>query len=428
MTPTSLYIHLPFCASKCAYCDFNSVVAGERVRAGYLQALRREIQRTGSSCNERLFTTIYFGGGTPTLYESERLCQLLADLRGAYRIVPEAEVTIEANPGTVTPEGLAILREMGFNRLSLGVQSLDTSELSLLGRRHTAQQAREAVAAARAAGFDNLSVDLINCLPGQTVESWRRTLDGAIFWLPEHLSCYGLAIEEGTPLARRMARGRLQACDEMAAAQIYEETHWTLTEAGYEHYEISNYARVGERSVPGEAAQLLRRGLTPDRGSGRVGTDPISNDHGNGPPMHRGGNGASPRCRCRHNENYWRHGEYVGLGAGATSYLNGHRLKSEPDPVKWTERVLAGLPPGLAHKEALNDRQQALEVLMLALRTSDGLDLPAFCREFGLEQERYELRLRALMEARLAEPERDRLVLTPIDGFLLHSEIVQMFM
>jgi oxygen-independent coproporphyrinogen-3 oxidase len=278
----------------------------------------------------------------------------------------------------VTAPGLLLLRESGFTRLSLGVQSLNDGELRLLGREHTAQEAREAIAAARAAGFDNLSLDLINCLPGQTPEAWQQTLDEAVFWMPEHLSCYGLSLEEGTPLQRRVALGKLAPPDEGLAPEIFERTHRTLTAAGYEHYEIANFARPGRR--------------------------------------------------CRHNENYWRNGEYVGIGAGATGYLNGFRIKSDPDPARWAERVLAGLPPALVQREALDDRGRALEVLMLALRTRDGLDLAAFCRDFGLDQRRYELRLQALVEAGLAEPERDRLVLTPVQGFLVHSEIVQMFM
>ena len=378
MTPTSLYIHLPFCASKCSYCDFNSIVAPETVRQDYLKALTREVQRTGSFYHERLFTTIYLGGGTPTLYPAEQLCQLLTAVRRHYTLAPGAEITIEANPGTVSAESLTVLRELGCNRLSLGVQSLNDSELRLLGRRHDAAQAREAFATARAAGFDNLSVDLINCLPGQTVAGWLSTLTAVLQWQPEHLSCYGLAIEEGTPLARHRDLGNLPLLDDSVAAAIYEATHGTLLEAGYEHYEISNYCRR-ER-------------------------------------------------RCRHNENYWRNGDYVGLGAGAASFLNGFRLKSEPDPSQWLQRVLAGLPPALVQKEALDDRRRALEVLMLALRTSDGLDLPAFCQQFGLDMRRYDMRLKALAEAGLVDWDGRHLALTPVQGFLLHSEIVQMLM
>lgn len=385
MTPTSLYIHIPFCLSKCAYCDFNSIVAPEELRERYHRALLREFARTGAFYHQRRIETIYFGGGTPTVTPTSKLCELLGRIRQNFEVAPDAEITIEANPGTVTTDSLATLREIGFNRLSLGVQSLDDHELRQLGRCHSAAQTREAISAARAAGFDNLSVDLINCLPGQTLEQWLQTLVGILEYYPEHLSCYGLSIEPGTELGRQAERGILPPSEEGVAVEIYEATHELLTEEGYEHYEISNYARL-ER-----------------------GPHPVSR-------------------RCRHNLNYWRNGEYVAIGAGATSHLNGYRLKTEPDPEKWLGRVLAGMPPGLVQKEALTDRQQALEVLMLALRTSDGLDLVEFCRQFALDIERYEVRLKALVEADLATWDGRRLTLTPEQGFLLHSEIVGMFM
>lgn len=385
MTPTSLYVHIPFCVSKCAYCDFNSVVAPEELRERYHQALLREFARTGAFYHQRRIETIYFGGGTPTITPTPKLCELLRHIRRHYDVAADAEISIEANPGTVTTDSLGTLREMGFNRLSLGVQSLDDHELRQLGRCHSAAQAREAICAARAAGFDNLSVDLINCLPGQTLEQWLQTLLGVLEYHPEHLSCYGLSIEPGTPLGKQAERGILPPSEEGVAVEIFETTHALLAEEGYEHYEISNYARLEK------------------------GPHPVSR-------------------RCRHNMSYWRDGEWVAIGAGATSHLNGYRLKTEPDPEKWLGRVLAGLPPALVQKEALSDQQQALEVLMLALRTADGLDLIQFCRRFGLEIERYEVRLKALAEAGLVAWDGRRVALTPEKGFLLHSEIVGMFM
>lgn len=378
MTPTSLYIHLPFCLAKCAYCDFNSVVAGAELRGRYLAALLREIARTGGFYNERVFMSIYCGGGTPTVYTPVELCRLLAAVEHSYHISSRAEITIEANPGTVAAEGLTMMREVGYNRLSLGVQSLDDDELRLLGRIHDAAGARRAFAQARAAGFDNISLDLINALPGQTVEQWETTLTAALALRPEHLSCYGLTIEDGTPLAQLVAEGELAPLDDETAVAIYERTHELCTAAGYEHYEISNYALPGRR--------------------------------------------------CRHNENYWRNGEYVGLGAGACSYLNGYRLKHDCDAQKWAERVQAGLAATLVEKEALDDAQRAGETLMLALRTADGLDLQAFGEQFGIDPARFEVRLQALVEAGLALPEPGRLVLDPLRGFLLQSEIAQMFM
>jgi len=378
MTPTSLYLHIPFCASKCAYCDFNSIVGGADLQALYLDALTEEIARTGSFYNERIFNTVYFGGGTPTLLGPQALCQLLTEICRRYNVSPDAEITCEANPGTVDAESLSVMREHGFNRLSLGVQSLDDDELRLLGRRHDAAQARRALAEARAAGFTNLSLDLINALPGQTPEQWEDTLQEAIAFRPQHLSCYGLSIEDNTPLAALVEAGKLQQPDEDLGPVIYELTHDLCTAAGYEHYEISNFALAG--------------------------------------------------YRCLHNENYWRNGEYVGLGAGAVSYLNGHRMKHEPDPRRWAEAALVGMAPTLVERESLDDQQRAAETLMLALRTAEGLDLKRFSRQFDLDLSRFSVRLKALKESGLALDLPGKLALDPVKGFLLQSEIAQMFM
>jgi len=378
MTNTSLYLHLPFCVSKCAYCDFNSIVAEGDLPERYHRALLSEIARTGSYYHDRSFATVYFGGGTPTLYSPEHLCQLLAQVRRSYDLSPEAEISCEANPGTVTAAGLTTMREAGFNRLSLGVQSLNDRELRLLGRGHDAAQARRAIADARTAGFTNLSLDLINALPGQTVGQWEETLREALTLRPQHLSCYGLSIEDHTPLAGLVAAGTLHPTDDETAINLYELTHSLCAAFDCEHYEVSNFA------LPG--------------------------------------------YRCRHNETYWRNEEYVGIGAGACSYLDGYRLKHDPDPAQWTERVLAGLPPTLVEKEALDDAQRAGETLMLALRTADGLDLAAFAEEFNVDPERFAIRLKALIESGLALPVEGRLVLDPVKGFLLQSEVAQMFM
>lgn len=378
MTPTSLYIHIPFCASKCAYCDFNSIVAPEAARVRYVEGLLKEIARTGAFYHERVFTSVYFGGGTPTLLPPESLCQLLTQIQRSYHISSLAEISCEANPGTVTAEGLAMMREVGFNRLSLGVQSFNDRELRLLGRIHDAAQARRAIGQARAAGFTNLSLDLINSLPGQTVGQWEETLLEALVLRPQHLSCYGLSIEDDTPLAGMVETGEIEPLDDDTGIRMYELTHELCDACGYDHYEVSNYALPGHH--------------------------------------------------CRHNENYWRNGEYVGLGAGACSYLNGYRLKYDTNPEKWTERVLAGLQASLVEKEALDIEQRAGETLMLALRTAEGLDLEAFGARFDIDPDRYEIRIKALIESGLALPVEGKLVLDPVKGFLLQSEIAQMFM
>lgn len=390
MRTLSLYLHFPFCLSKCAYCDFNSVVAGEDLRRRYLAALLQEISSVGDTLTfptthpepdgrdeDLLVTTIYLGGGTPTLYPAEDLCQVLGRIRRAFPVVTRPEVTVEANPGTVNAAGLALLRESGCNRLSLGVQSLLDPELHLLGRCHTAAEARRAVAEARAAGFDNLSLDLINALPGQSVGAWQATLHDALDLAPEHLSCYGLSLEKDTPLAHAVEAGERPRPDEDVAAEIYELTHETLTAAGYEHYEIANYARPGYRS--------------------------------------------------RHNLNYWRNGEYLGLGAGAWSYLAGRRMRHEPDPTQWVEAIEQGRPT-LVEIDELDERERVGEAIMLALRTADGLDLAELLQRYHVSPGRFALRIKALVESGLALDIPGKLVLHPVRGFLLQSEIAQMFL
>jgi oxygen-independent coproporphyrinogen III oxidase len=371
--PLSLYVHLPFCFSKCAYCDFNSQVAARPVRARYLEALLTAIEQAAPAGAGRTLQTIYCGGGTPTLYDATDLCAVLRRVQGCFKVARKAEVSLEANPGTVTPAGLALLCEVGFNRLSLGVQSLNDDELKLLGRGHSAAQAARAVAAARAAGFDNLSLDLINALPGQTPAAWERTLHRALSWKPEHLSCYGLSVPEGTPLATEVAAGRLALPDEETAVAIYELTHDRCTAAGYEHYEIANYAQPG--------------------------------------------------YPCRHSLNYWANGEYLGIGAGAWSYLGGERLRHEPDPASWAEQILSGAGPAVTECETLDRRSRAGETLMLALRTAEGLDLRAFALAYGLDLELLLEHKDRLVAAGLARDLPERLALDPRRGFLMQSEI-----
>lgn len=373
MQPLFVYLHFPFCLSKCAYCDFNSGVAGLPVRQRYLQALLAALEQAAPAYADRPLQTLYLGGGTPTLYAPEELGAVLHQVRRCFTLLPDAEVTVEANPGTVTPEGLALLHELGANRLSLGVQSLDAEELRLLGRCHDAAEAAQAVAAARAAGFERLSLDLINALPGQTVPRWTATLEQVLRWQPEHLSCYGLSVPEGTALAARVASGELCLPDEETATALYETTHELCTAAGYEHYEIANYARPG--------------------------------------------------YRCTHSLNYWANGEYLGLGAGAWSYLAGRRFRVQPQAEAWTEEVLGGAGVTVTESETLSPHARAAETLMLALRTADGVDLAGFTAQFGLPAALLDRERSALLQAGLALDLPGRLVLDPVRGFLLQSEI-----
>ncbi|HTG81218.1 MAG TPA: radical SAM family heme chaperone HemW, partial [Geobacteraceae bacterium] len=269
---TSLYIHFPFCLKKCLYCDFNSL-AGSRIKAGdYIAAAVREMALRAEKVAAPVSApTLYIGGGTPSLMEPSLVGRLIDTAARLYGLAAGAEITLEANPGTLTAEKLAGYRAAGVNRLSLGVQSFDDAMLGVLGRVHTAREALDSYATARATGFVNIGIDLIHSLPGQTPEMWRGELTRAIDLGPEHVSAYGLTVEEGTPFQRLESDGRLSLPDEDAAVTMFRETGAVLGRAGYERYEISNFARPGFRS--------------------------------------------------RHNQVYWRRGNYLGFGAGAHSFL-----------------------------------------------------------------------------------------------------------
>jgi oxygen-independent coproporphyrinogen-3 oxidase len=306
--------------------------------AQYLVALRREIEQRAPLAEGRAVETVFFGGGTPTLYPVEDLAEVLEGLRGSFRFASERaavpdtgleacatpEVTCEANPGTVDEAYLRALREAGVNRLSLGVQSFRDDELRLLGRLHSADQARAAVAAARAAGFANLSLDLIAGLPGQTLAAWEYNLASALALAPEHLSCYGLSLPPGTPLAAAVERCELTPLDEDLSATLWMVTHETLTAAGYEHYEVSNYARPG--------------------------------------------------YQCRHNLTYWRNREYLGFGVSAASYWQGNRSVNVADVADYSRRLAAG-ESVVAESECLPPAARLGETLMLGLRLAEGVSL-----------------------------------------------------
>ena len=289
----SLYVHVPFCRSKCAYCDFNSYAGQEGLIPAYVDALLREAA-AWSEAAETL-DTVYLGGGTPSLLPLSQMERLMTGLHGSFTFAADAEVSLEANPESVDLPNLRGLRELGFNRLSIGVQSFDDRELRFLGRVHDTATAEAAYAAARQAGFANVSLDLIFGLPGQRPAQWRRSLEKALTLEPEHLSLYALTVEEETPLATRIAAGESRAPDEDAQAEMYAWSEEALALAGYEHYEISNWARPGRR--------------------------------------------------CRHNLTYWQSDPYLGLGAGAHSYLGGCRFANEMRPDRYIERVEIMTPP-----------------------------------------------------------------------------------
>jgi oxygen-independent coproporphyrinogen-3 oxidase len=280
--PLSLYLHIPFCTAKCGYCDFNSYAGHDHMIPDYTGTLLREAQLWRKATADRPIDTVFLGGGTPSLMPVDDVRALFNGLRDVFEFTTDAEITLEANPGSIDEAYLRGLLDAGINRLSIGVQSLHDDELRALDRLHSAEDARTAYSAARAAGFRNVNLDLIFGLPEQPIERWQATLDEALELRPEHLSLYALTVEEGTPLANAVARGRTPAPDPDAQADQYEWTVERLARAGYEQYEISNW------SLPG--------------------------------------------FRCRHNITYWDCREYLGLGAGAHSYLNGVRFSTAKLP------------------------------------------------------------------------------------------------
>jgi oxygen-independent coproporphyrinogen-3 oxidase len=330
-----VYVHLPFCPYICPYCDFAKWAWDGPRAADYLSALRAEL----AAAPPVRARTLFFGGGTPTTYEPAIIGSLIDGVRARFGLTPDAEVTAEANPDPELAGRLAGLRDAGVNRLSIGVQSFQPAELRVLGRRHTAVDVEDAVRAARAAGFANLSVDLIFGAPGQTEESWTASLDAAVGLGVEHVSCYGLTIEEGTPYATWFARDPAAFASESREAAMYALAIARLRAAGFEQYEISNWARPGFRS--------------------------------------------------QHNAIYWANEPYLGLGVGAASYLGGVRSTHTRDLGAYSLAALAGGPiPG--ESERLEGPKQAGEAIMLALRTAEGVDVDAFRERYGIDvNERY---------------------------------------
>ncbi len=333
MRPFGLYLHIPFCLARCGYCDFNTYLHDPDLARTYVQALRAEIAAWGErpELRGRPAATVYLGGGTPSLLAPGTVADILGDVRAAFALAPGAEVTLEANPGTVDRDALAGFRAAGVDRLSLGVQAFQERLLRVAGRDHTAADARRAVADARAAGFANLSLDLIFALPGQTLDDWAASLDEAVALGPEHVSAYGLTYEEGTPFHRDRRAGRLRPVDEETEAAMFDLGIARLTAAGYEHYEISSFARPGRRSA--------------------------------------------------HNQIYWRCGDYLGLGAGAHSCLGGRRTHNRRLPHDYIAAVRRD-GSAEAGAEELTPRQRLGEAMVLGLRLREGVDLEALAAGF----------------------------------------------
>ena len=365
--PLGLYIHIPFCRSKCAYCDFYSLAGAEERMDDYCRALERHLAEVAPQAKCHKADTVYFGGGTPSYLGAERLCRLLGSIRKLYKVDKHAEITLEANPDSATDrKALKRLRKAGFNRLSLGVQSMDDALLQTIGRIHTRQQVQEALAAARKAGFKNLSLDLIYGLPGQTMEEWEKTLSDAVGLHPEHLSCYGLKLEEGTPLYRR--QGELTFPDEDMQADMYLYTVEFLKQCGYEQYEISNFAKPGFAS--------------------------------------------------RHNLKYWLMQEYAGFGPGAHSDFGNVRYGYARDLERYLKGELV-----LQESETVDSDEREREYLMLRLRTVQGVDPREFEYRFRQRFAPLAALLQQCAREGLAEQDGNGWHLTA-KGFLVSNRII----
>ena len=370
-----LYIHVPFCRAKCAYCDFNSFAGLESLHGQYARAVTREV----AAAVPTAWRTIYLGGGTPTVLPLSDLGQLLEAVQRGRSLAPDPEVSIEANPGTVDGAGLASLLRLGVNRLSLGIQSFDDAELRLLGRIHTTAEALEAFRAARRAGFRNISLDLIFGLPGQSLASWQASLQRALELGPEHLSLYALSVEAGTPLAGAIARGEPARPDPDLAADMYELAEEACAAAGYLHYEISNWARQAD-------------------------------------------------LRCEHNLIYWRNEDYVGLGAGAHSWARGQRWANVASPLEYTALLFRGASP-IASEEAIPRELEMGETMMMGLRLVDeGVSFERFRQRFGTDlRQKYASEIEELDRLALLEVGADRMRLSP-RGRLLANQVFYRFL
>lgn len=339
-----VYVHIPFCALKCAYCDFASFCGLEPHFDRYVAAVCAQARAEAPAWQARPFGSLFIGGGTPTLLPPAELGRIIAALRALLPFGPAPEISIEANPGTVSAGDLQALRALGVNRLSLGVQSLDDGELTLLGRIHTAAEAVRTVAAARHAGLDNVNLDLIYGLPGQRLAHWQATLEQALALAPEHLSLYGLSLEEGTPLAQRVAEGLLPEPDADEAADMYTWAGERLAAAGYLQYELSNWAR---RS-PGDDER----------------------DY--------------PALACRHNLLYWHNARYLGLGSAAASFDGERRTVAVAHPLAYLAALDAGRSV-VDSEETLSPAERLDETVMLGLRLTRGVDWDALTARFGVD-------------------------------------------
>lgn len=356
-----LYVHIPFCVRKCAYCDFLSFPAERDVQRQYVDRLKKEIEKMGAGFRETAVLSVFVGGGTPSVLDSGWMTEILACLRSNFNIEETAEISMEANPGTVTRDKLEDYRRAGINRLSFGLQSSDNRELRALGRIHTWEEFLESYFLARESGFENINVDLMSALPGQTVKSWTGTLEKVTDLDPEHISAYSLILEEGTPFFERYGEGRGDGIlpDEDEEREMYHRTKEILGERGYERYEISNYARKGKE--------------------------------------------------CRHNIGYWTGVPYLGLGLGASSFIDGRRFRNDNDMASY----LISEPGKRFEEEILTVKDMEEEFFYVGLRLVQGVSLREFEDRFSVSvREVYPGLMEKLVREGAAVIENERFMLT----------------
>lgn len=343
--PLSIYLHVPFCTTKCTYCAFNTYTNLEHLIPSFVEALCREIELVAKTAPDKEVTTIFFGGGTPSLLSVVQFESILNTLRRCFKVLPDAEITLEANPNDLSREYAVGLREVGFNRISIGMQSANPRELQLFRRRHDVDGVAQAVSAAKAGGFININLDLIYGIPEQTLEDWTNTLHQALALRPTHISLYALGIEENTPMETWVERGMVPVPDDDLAADMYQAAEEALAQQGFEQYEISNW------SLPGYT--------------------------------------------CRHNLQYWRSLPYLGLGPGGHGFAGGIRYSTELSPHRYIRTLLEAAPtddrqypltPAVVEWTRLDRASEISETLLMGLRLiHEGIELKVFRERFDVD-------------------------------------------
>ena len=373
-TASSVYIHIPFCATKCYYCAFNTYTFHKAQAEAYLQALRTEIELYASEAD--LLKTIFIGGGTPSILSAHALARLFVDIRSNFTVSPEAEITVECNPGTVDAEKLSVMQNNGVNRLSFGLQAMQDETLKQLGRIHTVPEFLHSYHLARECGFKNINIDLIFALPEQSMEAWRHTLNEVISLEPEHISAYNLVMEEETPFYEQWQAGKLHLPPEDTEADMFQHTIETLTGHGYMHYEICNFARSNHFA--------------------------------------------------KHNLVYWNNQSCIGLGAGACGYVNGVRYTNIRGITPYIAELRQRNKP-ISDTEHLTGRAEKAETLMLALRKREGISLENYEHRFSEEIEvAFGENLKKWVDLRLLEQTDTHLRFTDRGLFLANEVFVEL--